>query len=216
MYFCSRIFVRLKRVYLLGWPKSSFRFFHNLLQKNLNEFYGQPNNSICWVKWLVKSPVQVSLSLSGIQNLRADIPWQKKMNRANGLHFAQVNDHFHPLLTWLFSAARDVFGYSLLKSSPLVIPCHLSWLDHHLSQWQPSLPILLYLLHVSWGFELGPHPWSITSFWNYLTYIVVQDFIVFFHWNAISGKTEFYLSCSPLLSKAPNIIPDQHMFVKYL
>ena len=28
---------------LLGWPKSSFGFFHNILQKNPNELFGQPN-----------------------------------------------------------------------------------------------------------------------------------------------------------------------------
>ena len=30
---------------MLGWPKSSFGFFHNILQKNLNELSGQPINS---------------------------------------------------------------------------------------------------------------------------------------------------------------------------
>ena len=28
--------------YVLGWPKISFRFFHNILQKNPNELFGQP------------------------------------------------------------------------------------------------------------------------------------------------------------------------------
>ena len=28
---------------ILVWPKSSFRFFHNILQKNPNELFGQPN-----------------------------------------------------------------------------------------------------------------------------------------------------------------------------
>ena len=27
----------------LGWPKSLFGFFHNNLQENLNELFGQPN-----------------------------------------------------------------------------------------------------------------------------------------------------------------------------
>ena len=30
---------------LLGWPKSSFGFFHKMLWKNLNELFGQPNRS---------------------------------------------------------------------------------------------------------------------------------------------------------------------------
>ena len=29
---------------VLGWPKSSFGFFHNILWKNPNELFGQPNN----------------------------------------------------------------------------------------------------------------------------------------------------------------------------
>ena len=28
---------------VLGWPKSSFRFFHTILQKNPNEIFDQPN-----------------------------------------------------------------------------------------------------------------------------------------------------------------------------
>ena len=32
---------------ILGWPKSSFRFFHKMLQKNRNELFGQPNISLC-------------------------------------------------------------------------------------------------------------------------------------------------------------------------
>ena len=31
-------------LYLLAWPKGSFGFFHKILQKNLNELFGQPNN----------------------------------------------------------------------------------------------------------------------------------------------------------------------------
>ena len=30
---------------ILGWPKSSFRFFHSSLQKNVNEAFGQPNTT---------------------------------------------------------------------------------------------------------------------------------------------------------------------------
>ena len=30
---------------VLGWPKSSFRFFCNISQKNPNELFGQPNTS---------------------------------------------------------------------------------------------------------------------------------------------------------------------------
>ena len=28
---------------ILGWPKTSFTFFHNILQKTLSEIFGQPN-----------------------------------------------------------------------------------------------------------------------------------------------------------------------------
>lgn len=28
---------------ILGWPKSSFKFFRNILWKNPNELFGQPN-----------------------------------------------------------------------------------------------------------------------------------------------------------------------------
>ena len=31
---------------ILGWPKSSFGFFCNILQKNPNELFGQPNINI--------------------------------------------------------------------------------------------------------------------------------------------------------------------------
>ena len=29
---------------VLGWPKSSFGFFHTIAQKNLNKFFGKPNS----------------------------------------------------------------------------------------------------------------------------------------------------------------------------
>ena len=32
--------------HVLGWPKSSFRFFHKMLQKNPNESFGQPNKTL--------------------------------------------------------------------------------------------------------------------------------------------------------------------------
>ena len=38
-------------VEVLGWPKASFGFFYNILQKNLSEILGQSNT--CWV---VKDP----------------------------------------------------------------------------------------------------------------------------------------------------------------
>ena len=34
---------------LLGWSKSSFRFFHKMLWKNSNGLYGQPNIKMCWL-----------------------------------------------------------------------------------------------------------------------------------------------------------------------
>ena len=46
---CYQAFVRLVRFsvcpfcVVLGWLKSSFRFFHNILWKNSNELSGQPN-----------------------------------------------------------------------------------------------------------------------------------------------------------------------------
>ena len=33
---------------ILGWPKSSFGFFHNILQKTPIELFGQPNSSLCY------------------------------------------------------------------------------------------------------------------------------------------------------------------------
>ena len=33
----------IKKMYILGWPKSSFGFFHNILQKNSKELFGQLN-----------------------------------------------------------------------------------------------------------------------------------------------------------------------------
>ena len=43
------------KVLLLGWPKSSFVFFCNILWKNQNEFFGQHNTSIRHMKSLVKT-----------------------------------------------------------------------------------------------------------------------------------------------------------------
>ena len=34
-------------MYVLGWPKSLFRFFCKMLWKNLNELFGQPNIIVC-------------------------------------------------------------------------------------------------------------------------------------------------------------------------
>ena len=31
-------------ILILGWPKSSFGFFHYMVQKNPNELFGQPNS----------------------------------------------------------------------------------------------------------------------------------------------------------------------------
>ena len=33
-------------IYILGWPKRSFGFFHKILWKNLNELFGQHNTQI--------------------------------------------------------------------------------------------------------------------------------------------------------------------------
>ena len=35
---------QLHDLLILGWPKSSFEFFHTILQKNPNELFGQLNN----------------------------------------------------------------------------------------------------------------------------------------------------------------------------
>ena len=34
---------KMAGIFILGWSKSSFRFFHTISQKNLNELLGQPN-----------------------------------------------------------------------------------------------------------------------------------------------------------------------------
>ena len=36
-------------ILILGWPKRSFEFFYNILWKNLNELFGQPNNMIIYI-----------------------------------------------------------------------------------------------------------------------------------------------------------------------
>ena len=38
-------FMEISNMYILGWPKSSFGVFHNILQKNPNRHFGQPNTS---------------------------------------------------------------------------------------------------------------------------------------------------------------------------
>ena len=63
---------------LLGWPKSSFGIFCNILWKTLNELSGQPNKSFSlkitvtststmfhswcdpWVNWLLQSPLHAN------------------------------------------------------------------------------------------------------------------------------------------------------------
>ena len=32
-----------RKVDILGWPESSFGFFHNILWKNLNKLFDEPN-----------------------------------------------------------------------------------------------------------------------------------------------------------------------------
>ena len=32
-----------RKVDIVGWPESSFGFFHNMLWKNLNKLFGEPN-----------------------------------------------------------------------------------------------------------------------------------------------------------------------------
>ena len=39
----SPFLLSLATTILLGWPKSSFRFLHNILQKNLKKLFGQVN-----------------------------------------------------------------------------------------------------------------------------------------------------------------------------
>ena len=41
------IFLKQKHI-ILGWPKSSFGFFCNILQKNPNELFGQPKINKQW------------------------------------------------------------------------------------------------------------------------------------------------------------------------
>ena len=40
---------------ILGWPNSLFGFFRNILQKNLNKIFGQPNTclSLCFQSFWV-------------------------------------------------------------------------------------------------------------------------------------------------------------------
>ena len=41
-------------VYVLGWPKTSFGFFCNILWKNLNELFGQLNKHYMhWLSFLI-------------------------------------------------------------------------------------------------------------------------------------------------------------------
>ena len=42
----------ISRCKLLGWPKTAFGFFRNILRKNPNEFFGQP--SILYIGWINK------------------------------------------------------------------------------------------------------------------------------------------------------------------
>ena len=56
---------------MLGWPKSSFRFFYNTTQKNPNELFGQPNSSLVYIiTSLPKSIVEVCcLRLREVEHL---------------------------------------------------------------------------------------------------------------------------------------------------
>ena len=48
-------------MYVLGWPKSSFRFFHKMLQTSPNELFGQLNRSPETVEMFFKFVVQSTL-----------------------------------------------------------------------------------------------------------------------------------------------------------
>ena len=56
---------------ILGWPKSSFKVFHKMLQKNPNEPFGQPSH--CSVMSDSLQPldysIQASLSITNSQSL---------------------------------------------------------------------------------------------------------------------------------------------------
>ena len=41
-YLCT-LYTIYAYIHVLSWPKSSFRFFHTILQKNPNELFGQHN-----------------------------------------------------------------------------------------------------------------------------------------------------------------------------
>ena len=44
---------------VLGWPKPSFRFFHNLLQKNLITFWPTQHNGEEGLPWWLKTHLSV-------------------------------------------------------------------------------------------------------------------------------------------------------------
>ena len=58
-----------RRSVVLGWPKVSFGFFCNILWKNLNELFGQPNTWLSYSKfsfsgkllltWIVSAPFNI-------------------------------------------------------------------------------------------------------------------------------------------------------------
>lgn len=59
---------------ILGWQKSSFRFFCNILWKNLNDLFGQPNITTIgeywsWVPPLISNHISNHLCLISLANM---------------------------------------------------------------------------------------------------------------------------------------------------
>ena len=69
---------RLGAHLILGWPKGLFGFFHNILQKNPNELFGQPNNKGHFLQGFSKY-VWDTPQISGNQHA------ERKGNSINGL-----------------------------------------------------------------------------------------------------------------------------------
>ena len=64
-------------IYVLGWPKSSFRFFCKMLRKNLNKFFGQPNLIVCISPCIMcfPAPQRCNQSLLQIAEPHPTPPW---------------------------------------------------------------------------------------------------------------------------------------------
>ena len=76
---------------ILGWPKSSFGFFCNFLQKNMNELFGQPN--IKMHEFIVILRAKQNLHCSPLDGTR-----NKLIILKTGKHRERVMHFFPPFL----------------------------------------------------------------------------------------------------------------------